>query len=179
MLQRCHPKSGLFGRISDLKLLPSVLGLHGKAMKSTTNRPKRRWLQFSLRTLLILVTVSAVPLCWVAWKLQQRQRERATIAWVEKMGGRVNFKAVQETSWWQKWTAKWIGVNVRRIYLPNTQVSDLSPLAELKKLESLVLNNTQVSDLSPLAELKNLKKLRLRNTQVSDLSPLAELKKLE
>ncbi len=52
--------------------------------------------------------------------------------------------------------------------LSNTQVSDLSPLAELKNLEWLTLDNTQVSDLSPLAELKNLYYLELYIKQVSD-----------
>jgi len=63
--------------------------------------------------------------------------------------------------------------------LRDTQVTNLSPLAELTSLEWLNLNNTQVSDLSPLVELKNLEGLGLHHTQVSDLSPLAELKNLE
>ncbi len=39
---------------------------------------------------------------------------------------------------------------------------------KLKKLEKLRLDNTQVSDLSPLAELKNLRSFYLFDTQVSD-----------
>ena len=59
--------------------------------------------------------------------------------------------------------------NLKWLYLINTQVSDLSPLAELKNLKVLhLINNTQVSDLSSLAELKNLLQLDLRNTLVSD-----------
>lgn len=47
-------------------------------------------------------------------------------------------------------------------------MSDLSSLAELKKLKELDLRNTQVSDLSPLAKLKKLKSLDLRGTHASD-----------
>jgi Leucine-rich repeat (LRR) protein len=54
------------------------------------------------------------------------------------------------------------------LYLSNTQVSDLSPLAEFKNLAYLHIGDTRVNDLSPLAELKNLRELYLRNTQVSD-----------
>ena len=68
--------------------------------------------------------------------------------------------------------------NLYSLGLSNTQVSDLSPLAELKNLETLTLNDTQVSDLSSLAELKDLKTLRLNDTAVIDLLPLAELKSL-
>ena len=57
--------------------------------------------------------------------------------------------------------------NLTSLSLENTQVSDLSPLAELKNLKVLWLKHTQVSDLTPLAELKNLEWLNLRSTQVS------------
>jgi hypothetical protein len=32
-------------------------------------KPRRRWFRFSLRTLLIVVTVLAIPLGWVGWRL--------------------------------------------------------------------------------------------------------------
>ena len=63
--------------------------------------------------------------------------------------------------------------------LGNNNISDLSPLAELKKLERISLAGNNISDLSPLAELKNLKFLYLYDNNISDLSSLAELKKLE
>jgi hypothetical protein len=165
-----------------------------------TAKPRRRWFQFSLRTLLIVVAILSVPLGWVGWKKGQVQRERATITWVKKMGGEVHIGPNREKGWWEESTDKWFGERVRSVILNNkqvsdlsplaeskslrflrlddTQVSDLSPLAEMKSLETLYLENTQVSDVSPLAELKNLKWLKLNNTQVSDLSPLAELKNL-
>ncbi len=141
-----------------------------------TAKPRRRWLRFSLRTLLIVVTVLSVPLGWIGWRLGQ---ERATITLIEEMGGSVSFNSIAKRGWWEESTDKWFGKRVRWVDLRNTQVSELSPLAELKSLEHLWLHNTQVSDLSPLAELKNLETLYLYNTPVSDLSPLAELKSLE
>jgi Leucine-rich repeat (LRR) protein len=152
--------------------------------RSETTNAKPRWLwrqrslRFSMRTLLIVVTVLSVPLGWVGWKKGQVQRERATITWVKKMGGGVDFDPNREKGWWEKTTDNRFGLRVWRVDLNSTQVSDISPLAELKNLGRLVLTNTQVSDLSPLAELKNLEWLSLHSTQVSDLSPLADLKNL-
>ena len=154
----------------------------------------RRWFRFRLRTLLVMVTLMSVPLGWVGWELDQRRREKAVVAWIEEMGGYAYFHSSfqnYERSWWEKTKDKWLGQRVRGVefgvrddffdldVLAPTEVSDLSPLAELKNLEWLSLRNTQVSDLSPLAELKNLEWLYHQNTQVSDLSPLAELKNLE
>jgi hypothetical protein len=55
-----------------------------------TTKP-RRWFRFRLRTLLVMVTLLSVPLGWVGWELDQRRREKKVIAWVEEMGGTVNF----------------------------------------------------------------------------------------
>jgi len=160
--------------------------------ETPNTKPRRRWYQFSLRTLLIVVTVSTVPLGWVDWKLEQGRRQRAVIRIVEEMDGLVGFENVTvEKRWWREWVDTWADKleewterwwseeKVVSVNLANTQMSDLSPLAELKSLEVLILNDTKVSDLSPLAELENLETLWIFNTQVHDLSPLAESKNLK
>ncbi|MFN0035091.1 MAG: COR domain-containing protein [Saprospiraceae bacterium] len=67
---------------------------------------------------------------------------------------------------------------LKKIGFNDTQVSDLSPLANLTNLNTLFCDSTQVSDLSPLANLTNLNSLSCDSTQVSDLSPLANLTNL-
>ena len=102
---------------------------------ATKALPQRRWFQLRLRTLLVLVTLASVPLSWVGWELDQRRREKQAIAWVEEMGGTVILK------------------NPNILSLAGTKVRDLSPLAELKKLECLSFDRAPVSDLSPLCLL--------------------------
>ena len=173
--------------------------------KKQLPKPKRRWFQLRLRTMLVLVTLASGVFGWVGWELEQRRGEKVAIAWLEKLGGKVFFETRIDsgfkTNWWKKTKDTLFGENVTHIslneaqvsdlsplaglsnlewlYLGETEVSDLSPLAGLKKLNAIDLESTEVTDLSPLAGLSNLKWLALNNTPVSDLSPLAGLKDLE
>ena len=54
------------------------------------------------------------------------------------------------------------------MWLRDTRVSDVTPLAGLEKLEWLDLHDTRVSNLAPLVGLKSLRQLDLKGTKVSD-----------
>lgn len=62
--------------------------------------------------------------------------------------------------------------------LEGTQVSDLTPLKPLTRLEKLDLRGTPVRDLSPLRGLTALRHLFLEGSGVTDLSPLAGMGRL-
>jgi len=68
-------------------------------------------------------------------------------------------------------TALWI-----RLWGDN--ITDLSPLSELKNLKALRISDTQVSDLSPLSNMQNLQEIWIERSPVSDLSPLAGMPSL-
>jgi Leucine-rich repeat (LRR) protein len=53
--------------------------------------------------------------------------------------------------------------------------SDLTPLANLRNLETIDLRGANVGDLAPLETLTNLKTLNLSGSDVRDLTPLAKL----
>jgi len=155
---------------------------------TTTTKPKRRLLRFSLRTLLIFMLVVCVA---VGWKYERVRKQREVVAWVQEMGGLVyydfelderGYERITETPG-HEWVRKWLGrdffAEVTGVELNFTEVSDVSPLAELTKLKQLYLYNTQVSDVRPLAKLSKLEVLDLNGTQVSDVSPLAKLTNLE
>ena len=50
-------------------------------------KPKRSWFQFRLRTLFVLVAVSAVPCVWLAWNMDARRRVELTKQRVLELGG--------------------------------------------------------------------------------------------
>ena len=53
--------------------------------------PKRRWLQYSLRTLLALILVFSCGLGWFAREVQRARAQRKAAAAIEKSGGRVQW----------------------------------------------------------------------------------------
>ena len=83
-------------------------------------------------------------------------------------------------------------VNLTHLYLADNQISDISPLAGLTRLEELHLGGyylgdevavayyggNRVSDLSPLRNLVKLQRLQLSYNFISDLSPLTALANL-
>ena len=51
----------------------------------TTPKPKRRWLQFSLRTLLVLVLTCSLPCGWLAHKIKQARGQRESVRATEEL----------------------------------------------------------------------------------------------
>lgn len=127
---------------------------------------RRRWLQFSIRILLAVVT----PLC-VALSLW-------TVAAIEALGGIVDYADNEEKgesfplAVLELWPPQVYGSEVASVDRGNSQVTD-AELARLKgrtRLQFLDLNNTQVTDagLAHLKGMTGLRQLWLNNTQVTD-----------
>jgi hypothetical protein len=55
--------------------------------KADLPKRKRRWFQFSLRTLLIATLIVAIPCAWLGRKIAQKQREREAVEAIVKAGG--------------------------------------------------------------------------------------------
>lgn len=69
--------------------------------------------------------------------------------------------------------------DIHTLILSDNNIVDLSPLAPLKKLKILDLNRNQLSDLAPLARLPLLTRLHLEDNRITDISPLFSLECLE
>jgi len=145
---------------------------------SETKQPRRRWLRFRLRTFLIVLTIFCV---WLGWYAHRAKQQRDAVQWVLENGGSVVYyyefdskgKRVDDS---QPPSPKWLHnildenyfSSVMCVYLKDTKISDVKPLAGLTNLTLLQLWNTPVTDLTPLADLTNLQHLGLEYTNVSD-----------
>jgi hypothetical protein len=80
-------------------------------MTEALNKPKRRWLRFSLRTLLIAMTLLTVVL---GYRLNQIQRRHQAVAVIRSMGGQVVYNydfdsPADRSDKWVRWLQEFMG----------------------------------------------------------------------
>jgi len=150
---------------------------------------RRQFFRYSLRAMLLLITGVCLLLGCLVNKAHE---QRKAVAFVRQAGGFVIYSYQSEGANafllepklpGPNWLRSLIGIDffsdVSTVYLRNTQVDDVTPLASFRKLEFLDLSNTQVKNLRPLAQLERLELLHLGNTQVRDVEPLQTLTHLK
>jgi len=165
--------------------------------------PNQPWIQISLRKTMALVLLLAVVFAWLGMRAQEATRQRTVVEQLIQQGAQLspNLRVVSRIGPLE--IPKAIEVHYLESFnsakLAQSQVTDLSPLSEMKNLEYLTLNQLQthlspladlqslkhiiiigrISDIPALNPLKQVKQFQLVNTQVSDLSPLVVLSNLE
>jgi hypothetical protein len=162
-------------------------------------KSRRRWLQYSLRTLLVVTTLCAVACSWLGVKLQQARRQREAVEVIVKLGGSVAYDWEYDANG-LKLNAKPPGQGglpgllgddffqtVRVVNLARTQATDasLEHLSGLRQVQYLTLGGTKVTDagMERLVGLSQLHWLFLDDTQVTDaglahLECLSQLQRL-
>ncbi len=160
---------------------------------SSALKPTHRWLQFSLRTLLVLIAVFAVL---VGVIVNQARRQQRAVAAIQALGGWVHYDYQLDSTGRTKsnaksWVPEWLlahlevdlfhdVVEVNMVYnedgpkrLDNNLVGDeaLEHLPALPGIKYLLLHSTQASDegLRYVARLEDLEKLYIWNAyKISD-----------
>ena len=113
------------------------------ATEPSKPKRKRRWLRYSLRTFVVVLTVFGV---WLGLLVYRVNKQKEVVQWVRDHGGTVGYDfqwdEVKESSIndaqppGPDWLRNLIGVDyfsdVRVLYLGDTQVTDLSPLVKMK-----------------------------------------------
>lgn len=159
--------------------------------------PKRRWLQYSQPTLLVVVALFGIWWTWLAVMTRPARREREAAAAIEKLGGIVEWTEPQGPEWVPGVVVgddfyghvKFVGLEANKaadavlvqikwldhienlaLDFSNVADTDLENLSGLKQLEWLNLSKTKVTDagLESLKGLSKLEELHLEGTQVTD-----------
>ena len=179
----------LYGKVASAGLtptstLPSVST--GRFSMSNPNRNLRCWFQFSLRGLLITVTLCAIACSWLGVRLRHAKQQREAAAEIEKLGGKISWSEPSGTEWERSLLGDDFFQDVEFVDLQHTRVTDedlvcLKPMRHLKcvnlcwttitddglqhlngleQLEYLYLSWTCVTD-AGLERLKGIRKLRV------------------
>ncbi|MHB8954466.1 MAG: leucine-rich repeat domain-containing protein [Pirellulaceae bacterium] len=141
---------------------------------TTTPKPRRRWFQFRLRTLFVLMLVACIGSGWIAVQLQRVKKERATAEAIERLGGGVYW--VHPDSQIESRLRLWVGQLLGDDFLAEIQLiridndAAMEHLKELAALRGLCFSGTQITDtsLEHLSGLNQLQDFYLYDTQVTD-----------
>ena len=161
--------------------------------KADPPKRKRRWFQFSLRTLMIVVVIVAIPCAWLGRKIERKRQEREAVAAIKKMGGLVgyDYQMAGAKPPGPDWLRNVLGENIFSevasvsYYFGKANVTDTEAvqLRELAALQKLDLSDTSLTDagLANLKGLIHLDTLDLSRTNVTDagLKYLSGLNQLE
>ena len=155
----------------------------------TTPRPKRRtrrFLQFSLRALLVFVLLVSVGMSWFAVKLQKARRQREAVEAIEKAGGWVTYDyqfnypigSTQPTpepagpTWLPRHFRDDLFAEVVGVYLPTILDDETAQLLKrFPRLPQLHIDTSiNGAGLENVKELTNLQVLNLWGHKVTDYS---------
>jgi len=134
-----------------------------------TSTFRRRWFQFSLASLFLLVVIVAVPCGWLKAKMDRKAKERTAVAEIRKVGGGVLYdwqfpeqKEPPGATWIRKLFGDEFLAKVALVSYVGPEVTDdsLANLEVLADLEILSLADTKITNAS-LVHLKTLTKLRV------------------
>lgn len=161
-------------------------------------RPRRRWFQFRLRTLLIGVLLLSVCLAGYVWVRERARRQAKAVATLREMAVGVDYESdesarANEPSFpWHRWDS--VSDYLSRDYFedvvgvyenpfgPSDSRKFWNAVRELSALKTLALENDQVTpeDLRLLQNHSDLERLSMHNDRVSDehLQEIGRLKGL-
>ena len=141
-----------------------------------------RWrFQFSIRSLLVMAVVVAIPCSWFAVKIRQAKREREIVVAFKEPFVSPKWSAPSGPAWLRKLIGDDLFTHVESLHVWNTEFTNtgLENLNGLSQLQSLCIEKTKVTDagLKTLGGLSQLRELYLDCTEVTDAG-LENLKRL-
>ena len=159
-------------------------------MNNSPPKPKRRWYQFSMRMLILVLVVASMVFGWISIRMERARKNQhriaeleiaieSAVAQIEKLSGRVSYEFVQRRT--DSWLEAWFNdpgspnnpvrvLSVSYVHPASTSVNGagLEHLARLSHLEYLYLTNANDAVLAHLRGLMNLRVLQLNASNVTD-----------
>ncbi len=148
----------------------------------------RRWFQYGLRTLLVVMVLASIAMSWLAMRLQQAERQRQAVEVIERRGGSIAWSPFAHgPDWLQELLGRECFRTIVYVSASDTEFADadMASLSILPAVNCLELDRTRITDagMVNVKDLKRLELLSLAGTQVGDsglehLGRLSELVQL-
>jgi hypothetical protein len=140
----------------------------------TAPKPKRRWFQYSLRTLLVVVTLFAIPCSWLVVMLRQAERQRKAVAAIRNLGGSTGLGSYSSPPEWLRslvgddffQTVNSVDLNLTKV--TDSDLENLDGLGQLKHVSLFGADKITDAGLGHLERMSQLLKLNLAFTKVGD-----------
>ena len=105
----------------------------------TETKPKRRWFRFSLRTLLIVVTIIGIVLAWRAHELRLIRQRDKLITWIMYKGtdtyiSSCTFSGPEEAPWRVRLWGEWLSTPQIRVDEGKMKPDDQGRLQQIREL---------------------------------------------
>jgi len=137
----------------------------------------RRWFQFSLRTLLVVMLLASMALGWVTAKMQQAKRQREAVAALQDFAGgfgydyqRSKIREILAPSWLRGLLGDDFFGNVDDLCVGGVTDREMVHIASFHRLKVLRLVSCDITD-AGLAQIKGitqLEELDVPSTQITD-----------
>ena len=144
-------------------------------MEEKPRKRQRRWFQFSLRTLLIVMTVCAVAFAWWSYKARQQREVVAALKKNAMIVYDFREQRLKKPPYWPAWLVNIVGVdyfaNVTEVHFhDDTTDADMRGLSKLTTLKLVRIHCPRVTDagLKELAGLSSLQELTIYHARVTD-----------
>jgi Leucine-rich repeat (LRR) protein len=154
-----------------------------RALMCKLPKRKRRWFQFSLRTLFVFILICAVAASWLGRKIERKREEQVAVTAIAESGSIVRYDGSKFEPTGPKWLRRLLGngffSEVSGIEFHKATDAQLEYLDALPQLQYLTLTGNDITD-AGLIHLKGLTQLRslfLEKTKITDAG-LAELQDL-
>jgi hypothetical protein len=174
------PKRGAtLNPLPPLSVTADNAAMEAEPPKADPPKDKRRWFQFSLRTLLIGTLICAIPCALLGRKIERKRNERNAIEAIKALGGQV-FYVHEEYPPTEPpgalWLRKVLGENffdeIDSVELSESAITDddVVILNSLPQLRGISARKTRISDaaLETLKGSTQVQILTLSDTGVTD-----------
>lgn len=156
---------------------------------SPTKKSWRRWLRFSLRTVLVILILASI---WIGWVAQRARNQKVAVEWIEgfdrqpkydfqfdKNGKFLPGAGPIVPSWFHESVGIEHFASVEWVHLDGKDLGDIKLISNLPNLKHLELCDVNLVDISPIARLTQLDHLSISRNKVKDISVLSNLTNLK